>query len=122
MPRVFAHLLLMCIGALCSWGLMGFGAEGLTEPSDQELITIFSDHRDAFQKLQQMASEDVQNGWYFNWPNFRGSAPDKSRRKHYMTVASEIPQCFSVATDYDDHIRFCLRRARIRSGQLTLDG
>jgi hypothetical protein len=82
-----------------------------TEPTDQELIKIFSDHRDAFRKLQQMASEDVQNDWYFNWPNFYGararSTPGQSRRQDYMKLVSEIPQCFSVYTDYDGHMRFC---------------
>jgi hypothetical protein len=82
-------------------------SRNLTEPTDQELITIFGEQRDAFRQLQQMASEDLQNSWYFNWPNFNGSAPSPSRRQHYMTLASRIPQCFSVYTDYDGHIRFC---------------
>ena len=86
-------------------------SRNLTEPTDQQLITIFSDHRDAFRKLQEMASEDIQNGWYFNWPNFYSararSTPGQSRRQDYMNLVSGIPQCFSVYTDYDHHMRFC---------------
>jgi hypothetical protein len=82
-------------------------SRNLTEPKDQELIKVFGDHRDAFQKLQAMATKDLRNGWYFNWPHFWGSAPDQSRRQDYMKLVSGIPQCFSVFTDYDGHIRFC---------------
>ena len=83
-------------------------SRNLTEPADQELITIFGDHRDAFRKLQQMAKEDLRNGWYFRWPNFNDSAPpDQSRWQRYISIVSAIPQCFSVYTDYDGHMRFC---------------
>jgi hypothetical protein len=83
-------------------------SRNLTEPTDQDLITIFNDHRDAFRKLQHMAKEDLQNGWYFHWPNFIGSVPppDQSRWQHYISIVSGIPQCFSVFTDYDGHMRF----------------
>src|SRR5260370_35471701 len=81
-------------------------SRNLTKPTDQELIRIFGDHRDTFRKLQQMATEDVQNGWYLNWPNFSGRAPSQSRRQDYINLVSGIRQCFRVFTNYDGHIRF----------------
>jgi hypothetical protein len=88
--------------------LSGGCSRNLTQPIDQELITIFNNHRDAFRKLQQMAKEDLQNGWYFHWPIIDGSVPppDQSRWHHYISIVSGIPQCFSVFTDYDGHMRF----------------
>jgi hypothetical protein len=76
-------------------------------PTDQELITTFEEHREVFWRLQQMASEDVQHGWYFNAPYFQGSAPDESRRQEYSALVSKVPHCLRVDTDYDGHMRFC---------------
>jgi hypothetical protein len=35
-------------------------------PKDEKLIAIFQSHREAFEKLQQLAAEDAHYGWYFD--------------------------------------------------------
>jgi hypothetical protein len=73
---------------------------------DQKLIKFFHDHRETFEKLQQMATEDAKNKWYFSEPLDGQSKLDESRLHEYKNLTSEISPCFSVTTDYDGAMRF----------------
>jgi hypothetical protein len=55
----------------------------LRAPTDKKLIKIFSAHREAFEQIQQMASEDARYGWYFNSPYFQGAELDEAYHQEY---------------------------------------
>ena len=75
----------------------------LKAPNDQKLIAIFQSHREAFEKLQQMATEDAQHGLYLDAPFFNeGSKFDKSRQQEYEKLISEIRPGLHVAIDGRD--------------------
>jgi hypothetical protein len=66
-------------------------------PKDQELITIFHLHRNAFDKLQQMAAEDAQHGWYLGFSDLHRL--EKSRQQEYERLLSEIRQNLDATMD-----------------------
>lgn len=105
----------------------------LRAPKDQKLIAIFHAHREAFEKIQQMATEDAQYGWYFDsffegaeldekyrqeyekdpryaWyfksPYFEGGKLKEARRKEYQDLISEISPSLTIGTDYDSSMGF----------------
>ena len=64
-------------------------------PNDQELISIFHAHRQAFEQLQEMATADARRNWYLG-----ASDPgklDQSRRDGYKKLISEIRPELQVA-------------------------
>jgi hypothetical protein len=138
--KVVLGLILTCLALVAafafywdrSWG--HYSSFGLNVSRDEQLIALFQAHRTAFEKLQQMATEDAQNGWYFNSPDFEGAKLDETyrqkyekdpqyawyfkspyfeggslneaRRKEYKDLVSEISPGLTVGTDYNDAIRF----------------
>ena len=74
----------------------------LRAPNDQKLIAIFHAHREVFEKIQQMATEDAQHGLYLDAPWFEGSKFDKSRQQEYEKLISEIRPGLHVAIDCRD--------------------
>ncbi len=86
-----------------SWGL--YSSFGTNFSKDDQLIAIFHAHQAAFEKLQQMAAEDVRNGWYLGL-----SDTDKiseSRRQEYTNYVSQIHPGLDVTLDgYGDGMRF----------------
>jgi hypothetical protein len=74
-------------------------------PSDKTLLTVFHDHRDAFEKLQRMATSDVRRGWYLGISE--KSKLDKPRLHEYNDLVSEIGANVDVTMDgYDNGMRF----------------
>jgi hypothetical protein len=86
--------------------------DGSSEPKDQELLTIFNAHREAFEKLQQMATEDAKNGRYFCEPYleqaaFEGIKIDEARLHEYKTLIAEIHPGLDWSIDgHDNTVRF----------------
>ena len=58
------------------------------EPSDQELISTFRAHRQAFGRLQEMAAEDARHGWYLG--ESKPSTLDQSRWSEYNNLRAQI--------------------------------
>ena len=85
--------------------------QNLRVPSDQALTVTFHDHRAAFYKLQQMASEDQRRGWFFSFPDFRSATQNEARLQDYRNLMSRMPNCFSATTDSDGHLRFCFAQS-----------
>lgn len=88
----------------CGLGvLVFFGADplNLRAPSDKKLFTLFRDHRAAFEKLRQMATEDLQQkkASYYNAASSYGKL-DEKRKQEYKHLLSEI-HGRTVAADYD---------------------
>jgi hypothetical protein len=75
------------------------------EPTDQELISTFHAHRQAFEQLQEMTTEDARRGWYLE-----GSNPDKldqPRRDECQSLISQIrPGLRVVMTGPTGAVRF----------------
>jgi len=140
--KVVLGLALMCLliclvaaAAFLFWirGWGHYSSFGLSVSKDSQLIAIFHAHKGAFEKLQQMATEDAQYGWYFDssfegaeldekyrqeyekdpqyaWyfksPYFEGGKLNEARRKEYEDLVSEISPGLAVGTDYDSSMAF----------------
>jgi hypothetical protein len=89
-------LVLVCLAlASCMLWEGGCRASKPVEPKDQELISIFHAHRQAFEQLQKMATEDARRGHYLlgSDPN----KPDQPRRDEYTNLISQIRPGLQVA-------------------------
>jgi hypothetical protein len=75
------------------------------EPTDQELIATFHTHRQAFERLQEMVTEDARRGWYLEGSDSR--KPDQPRRDEYKNLISQIrPGLRVVMTGPTGAVRF----------------
>lgn len=116
-----------------SWG--SYKTFGIGVSKDENLIAIFRAHQTTFGQIQQMATEDAQYGWYFNYPYFEGAELDEAyrqeyekepryswyfkspffdsgrlneaRKKKYTELGSDISPGLMIGMDYDDSIGFC---------------
>jgi hypothetical protein len=68
----------------------------LKAPKDRELFTVFHDHRAAFEKLRQMATEDSLS--YFSKSDLDARLSDQ-RKREYKNLLSEIRSGLVVTTD-----------------------
>jgi hypothetical protein len=75
----------------------------LKAPKDRDLITVFQDHRAAFQQLRQMAVED--SIWDLNEAHLDARLDDK-RKQEYKRLLSEIRPGLGAGRDYDGKTRF----------------
>lgn len=73
----------------------GCRASRTVEPTDQELISTFHAHRQAFEQLQGMAAEDARRGWYLGASD--PSALDQSRQSEYKNLISQVRPGLEVA-------------------------
>jgi hypothetical protein len=73
----------------------GCRASKTVEPRDQELISTFHAHRQVFEQLQKMATEDARRGWYLLGSD--QNKPDQPRRDEYKNLISQIRPGLQVA-------------------------
>lgn len=76
-------------------------------PEDRELLESFQTHREAFDKIQQMATEDARNGLYldtFDTSGLEGSKFGKSRQEEYKKLISEIRPGLNITIDGHDKV------------------
>lgn len=100
----FGFIVVCCaLGALVFWMADPLN---LSAPSDKDLLTLFHDHRTAFERLRQMATEDLQqkNAVYYNQTASYGKL-DEMRKQEYKHLLSEI-HGHSVAPGYDGAVGF----------------
>lgn len=85
--------LALCLLVICGaiLALVFWMADPLyvTAPKDWELITVFHDHRAAFEKLRHMAVEDKDATAYISEHEFAGRLSD-TRWQEYKRLLSEI--------------------------------
>jgi hypothetical protein len=96
------------IVACCVFGALIFWFEdplNLRAPKDQTLITWFYNHRQSFEKMLQMVTEDSQKESYFSNSNLEGRL-DALRKQEYRNLLSEIGLGLIVTIDYDNTVRF----------------
>ena len=89
-----ALLAFVVFAAVALWE-KGGGAPRVAAPNDEELISTFRAHREAFEHLQEMATEDARRGWFLG-----GSDPaklDQPRRDEYKNVIGQIRPGLQVA-------------------------
>jgi hypothetical protein len=89
-----AVLAFVVLAAVALW-LTGRASPRVMEPKDQDLIATFHAHRQAFEQLQEMATQDARRGWYLagNDPH----KPDQPRRDEYKKLISQIHPGLQVA-------------------------
>ncbi|MGA8216812.1 MAG: hypothetical protein WB799_24715 [Candidatus Sulfotelmatobacter sp.] len=87
-------LAVVVLAAVALWQ-KGRGARRVMEPKDQELTATFHTHRQAFEQLQEMATEDARRGWYLGGSD--PSKPDQPRRDEYKKLISQIRPGLRVA-------------------------
>jgi hypothetical protein len=72
----------------------------IRRPKDQELMAIFNSHRESFEKIQQMATDDAEHGLYLDAPYLgEGSKFTASRQQEYKTLISDIKPGLHVSID-----------------------
>lgn len=94
MSEHFITLIYLALASCMLWE-GGCRASRTVEPRDQELISTFHAHHEAFERLQKMAAEDALRGWYLG-----ASSPsklDQSRRSEYKNLISQIRPGLEVA-------------------------
>lgn len=75
-------------------------------PRDEDLIRLFVGHREEFEELRRMVTEDSPHGSYFTHSNIREITRDVLRQKEYQRLFSEIRPSLTVTIDKDDVVRF----------------
>jgi hypothetical protein len=86
--------------SLCAWT-----SDSRTAlPSDAKLIREFRHHRGDFERLRQMATEDMHQQGSFTRETISNTFPE-SRRNEYRSLLSMVPN-LSVGINYDGTTRF----------------
>ena len=69
-------------------------------PRDKKLIAIVNSHREGFEKIHQMATEDAEKGLYLDTSDFGGGSKfTASRQQEYEKCISEIQPGLHVSID-----------------------
>lgn len=110
--RIVLPVIVICLAAVAAfafywdrgWGHYSSFGPGVSK--DQDLIAVFHAHQETFEKLQKMATEDAQQGRYFNSPDFEGSKLNGSRQQEYKDLVSKIIPGLTANIDYDSSMRF----------------
>ncbi len=79
-------------------------SQEIMAPSDDKLIKIFQDHRGEFERLRQMATEDMREASFFSESNVSNRLP-VSRRNEYKNLLKLLPG-LQVGANYDGSVRF----------------
>jgi hypothetical protein len=99
----------------------GCRASKTVEPRDQELISTFHAHRQVFEQLQKMATEDARRGWYLLGSD--QNKPDQPRRDEYKNLISQIRPGLQVAmTGPAGTVRFIFASEGVAIGRVGLKG
>jgi hypothetical protein len=82
----------------------------LRSPSDQELIAIFHNHREVFERLHQMLSDDMHNAP----KNKSGVKQLKAKQSpEYKRLVAELYPGLEAYIDWDESINFVFARGMI---------
>lgn len=77
--------------------------------ADAKVIGIFEAHRGEFERLRQMATEDMRTASFFSETNISNGLPEPRRNeyKHLLNVSPGL----QVGTNYDGSVRFIFASA-----------
>lgn len=104
MSKIAITFVAMCsvLAVLYSWRV--HSSQEVTVPSDDKLIRIFQDHRGEFERLRQMATEDINATSFFSESNVSNLLP-VSRRNEYKNLLKLLPG-LQVGANQDGSVRF----------------
>lgn len=94
----------MCAVLAVLYGGRAYSSQDVMVPSDDKLIRIFQTHRDEFEILRQMTTEDMHEASFFSESNISKRLPP-SRRKKYKSLLS-LSHGLQVGVSYDGSVRF----------------
>ncbi|MEO6874306.1 MAG: hypothetical protein ABI222_05745 [Opitutaceae bacterium] len=89
-------ILVVVLAALYLWSCNPFK---LGAPSDQELVALFRDHREAFDRLRTMGIEDAQAISYVSEDSLKQSSLTQARRDEYTRLLSGIRRDLVMGVD-----------------------
>jgi hypothetical protein len=99
----FGFIMVCCaLGAFVFWMVDPLN---LRSPKDQTLLTLFHDHRPAFEELCQMVTEDSPQDYYFSKSHL-GERLNEMRKQEYKRLLSEICPDLIVTISPDGTARF----------------
>lgn len=94
----------MCIVLAVLYSWRANSSKEVMAPIDDKLIKIFQDHRGEFERLRQMATEDMHETSFFSESNVSNRLP-VSRRNEYKNLLKLLPG-LQVGANYDGSVRF----------------
>ena len=109
-------LVFAVLAAVALW-LKGPGAPRVMEPKDQELISTFHAHRQAFEQLQEMVTQDARRGWYLEGSDSVQTRPASAGR----VQQPDIPNSSRASSGNDrthrhSEVHLCRRGHSNRTG------
>jgi hypothetical protein len=99
-PRLFVCI----VSAIAGIAHGSTGRMHIEAPSDQELIALYQEHRSEFDRLRELATEDMRIQSYFNEATIDRIAP-VSRRLEYQRLL-RLRAGLAVGVDYNGNVRF----------------
>jgi hypothetical protein len=100
-------VLSVAFAVLYSW--RAYSSQEVMTPSDDTVIRIFQAHRGEFERLRQMATEDMHETSFFSEANISNRLPP-SRRNEYKNLLKLSPG-LQVGANYDGSVRFIFASA-----------
>jgi hypothetical protein len=89
----FVLAVLFVLVALYLWR---FNPLAIGRPKDRELIAIFRDHREAFERLRTMAIEDSGAIAYLSKDSLKKSTLSEARQNEYLSLLSGVRRNLTV--------------------------
>lgn len=106
MAITFAAILAVLV-ILHSW--RAYSSQEMRAPSDDEVTRVFHANRDKFERLRQMATEDMHETSFLSEANLSAKLPI-SRRNEYISLLKLSPG-LEVGANYDGSVRFIFASA-----------
>jgi hypothetical protein len=106
--RVIIRILLSFVIVYCVLGAVIFwmiDPLNFRAPKDQKLVSLFYEHRTAFEKLREMATEDLNQTSFISESAVKGKISE-TRKLEYKKLISGIFPSMILAADYDASVRF----------------
>jgi|HubBroStandDraft_4_1064222.scaffolds.fasta_scaffold21779_2 hypothetical protein len=88
--------ILICLGAFYFWK---YDPLALRYPGDQEILSLFQKHRDAFERLGAMAKEDANKVSYLSVNSLPSVRLNENRRDEYIRLLSGIRRDLVIRID-----------------------
>lgn len=86
------------------YGWRAYSSQAMRAPSDDKVTRVFHANRDKFERLRQMATEDMHETSFLSEANLSANLPI-SRRNEYKTLLKLFPG-LEVGANYDGSVRF----------------
>ena len=102
--KIAITLAVMCVAFAVFYSWRAYSLQEVISPSDENLIREFQDHRGEFERLREMATEDMHETSFFSESNISNRLP-ASRRNEYKNLLKLSPG-LQIGVSYDGSVRF----------------